>query len=109
MGLAAVTRLCRTVTMWTIWSMATCTTRIAITATTTGPSLWLEPRRQAGARRFLSSEACSLLQTVITRLMKMLTPRGVLVEEMGQTCLAEPDADGEKARTLRPWQTVAIT
>lgn len=35
------------------------------------------------------------LQTVITRLMKMLTGRGVLIDEMGQTYLAEPDADCE--------------
>ena len=32
-------------------------------------------------------ELHSLLHTVITRLMKMLTRRGVLIEEMGQTCL----------------------
>ena len=41
--------------------------------------------------------------------MKMLTRRGVLVEDMGQTFLAEPDADGEEARTLRPLQAAAIT
>lgn len=29
----------------------------------------------------------------------MLTRRGVLVEEMGQSALAEPDDDGEEART----------
>ncbi len=39
--------------------------------------------------------------TVIARLMKMLTRRGVLVENMGQIYLAKPDADGEEARTLR--------
>ena len=50
-----------------------------------------------------------LLQTVITRLMKLLTRRGVLIEEMGQTYLAEPDDDGEEARTLRPLQAAAIT
>jgi hypothetical protein len=33
----------------------------------------------------------------------------VLVEEMGQTYLAEPDADGDEARTLRPLQAAAIT
>ena len=32
----------------------------------------------------------ALLQTATTRLMKMLTRRGVLIEEMGQTYLAEP-------------------
>ena len=36
--------------------------------------------------------------------MKMLTRQGVLVEDLGQTWLAEPDADGEDARTLRPLQ-----
>ena len=54
-------------------------------------------------------ELHALLQTVITRLMKMLTRRGVLVEDMGQTWLAEPDADGEESRTLRPLQAAAIT
>jgi hypothetical protein len=51
----------------------------------------------------------ALLQTVIARLMKMLTRRGLLVEEMGQTYLAEPDAHGEEARTLRPLQAAAVT
>ena len=54
-------------------------------------------------------ELHALLQTVITRLMKLLTRRGVLVEDMGQTYLAEPDADGEEARTLRPLQAAAVT
>ncbi len=54
-------------------------------------------------------ELHALLHTVIARLMKMLTRRGVLVEEMGQTWLAEPDADGNEARTLRPLQLAAIT
>ena len=54
-------------------------------------------------------ELHALLQTVIARLMKMLTRRGVLVEDMGQTYLAEPDADGEESRTLRPLQAAAIT
>jgi len=54
-------------------------------------------------------ELHALLQTVISRLMKMLTRRGVLVEDMGQTWLAEPDADGEEARTLRPLQAAAVT
>ena len=54
-------------------------------------------------------ELHALLHTIITRLMKMLTRRGVLVEDMGQTWLAEPDADGEEACTLRPLQAAAIT
>jgi hypothetical protein len=41
--------------------------------------------------------------------MKMLTRRGVVVEEMGQTYLADPNADGDEARTLRPLQAAAIT
>jgi hypothetical protein len=47
-------------------------------------------------------ELHALLQTVIARVMKLLTRRGVPVENMGQTYLAEPDADGEEARTPRP-------
>ncbi len=54
-------------------------------------------------------ELHALLQTVIARLMKLLTRRGVLVEDVGQTYLTEPDADGEEARTLRPLQTAAVT
>ena len=51
----------------------------------------------------------ALLQMMMNRLMKMLTRRGVLVEDMGQTYLAEPQSDGEEARTLRPLQAAAIT
>jgi hypothetical protein len=50
-----------------------------------------------------------LLHTVITRLMKMLTRRGVLVKDMGQIWLAGPDADGEEARALRPLPAAAAT
>jgi len=53
-------------------------------------------------------ELDALLHTIIARLMKMLTRRGVLVADMGQTYLAEPDADGEEARTLRPLQAAAV-
>lgn len=42
------------------------------------------------------------------RLMKLLPRRGVPVEDTGLTCLAEPDGDGEEARTLRPLQA-AVT
>jgi hypothetical protein len=41
--------------------------------------------------------------------MKMLPRRGVLVKDMGRTYLAEPDADGEEARPLRPLQAAAVT
>ncbi len=68
-----------------------------------------------GAPSFVEADAptdeelYALLRSSIARLMKMLTRRGVLVEDMGQTSLAGPDADGEKARTLRPLQAAAIT
>ena len=67
-----------------------------------------------GAPSFVEANAPSddelhaLLQTVITRLMKMLARRGVLVQDMGQTYLAELDADSEEARTLRPLQAAAV-
>lgn len=41
--------------------------------------------------------------------MKMPTRRRVLVEDMCQDCLAEPDADGEELRALRPLQAAAAT
>ena len=62
---------------------------------------------EAGAPR--DDELHALLHTVIARLMKMLTRRGVLIEEMGQIYLADPNADGDEARTLRPLQAAAIT
>jgi hypothetical protein len=62
---------------------------------------------EAGAST--DDEHDALLDTRIARLMKILTRRGVLMEDMGQTYLAEPDADGEESRTLRPLQAAAIT
>ena len=62
---------------------------------------------QAGAPS--DDELHALLHTVIARLMKMLTRHGVLIEEMGQTYLADPNADGDEARTLQPLQAAAIT
>ncbi|WP_343624224.1 hypothetical protein [Roseateles puraquae] len=47
-------------------------------------------------------EVHALLQAIIARLMKMLTRRGVLIDDVGQTWLAEPDADEELARTRPP-------
>ena len=41
-----------------------------------------------------------LLQTVIARLMTLLTRRGGLVEDDGRSYLAESDTDAEEARTL---------
>jgi hypothetical protein len=46
-------------------------------------------------------ELHTLLQTHITRPMKLITRRGMIVKEIGQTYLAEPDTDGDEARTLR--------
>jgi hypothetical protein len=60
-------------------------------------------------RSTANADRAPLLQTVITRLSRMLTRRGAPVEDMGQIWLAEPDADGEQARTLRPLQAAAIT
>jgi hypothetical protein len=50
----------------------------------------------------------AVLQSTITRMMKLLTRGGVLVQDMGQTYLAEPDADRDEARTLRPLQAAAV-
>jgi hypothetical protein len=44
----------------------------------------------------------ALLHKIIARLMKLLTRRGVLVEEQGSTYLADGDAESDNARTLRP-------
>jgi len=41
--------------------------------------------------------------------MKLRTRSGVLAQDTGQTYLAEPDADGDEARTLRQLQAAAIT
>jgi hypothetical protein len=49
-----------------------------------------------------------LLQTVVARLRKMLTGRGVLIEQMGQAYLAEAHAGGEQARTVL-LQAAAVT
>ena len=53
----------------------------------------------------------ALLHKIITRLMKLLTRRGVLVEEGegGSRYLADADADSDEARPLRPLQAAACT
>jgi len=53
----------------------------------------------------------TVLHKIITRTMKLLTRRGVLVEEQGQTYLADADtdADSDEARVLRPLQAAACT
>ena len=52
----------------------------------------------------------ALLHKIITRLMKLLTRRGVLVEEEeGSRYLADAEADSYEARSLRPLQAAACT
>jgi hypothetical protein len=49
----------------------------------------------------------TVLHKIITRLMKLLTRRGVLVEEEGSTYMADSDGDPDEARVLRPLQAAA--
>ena len=49
----------------------------------------------------------AVLHKIITRTMKLLTRRGVLVEEQGSTYMADNDSDSDEARTLRPLQAAA--
>ena len=51
----------------------------------------------------------ALLDQIISRLMKLLTGRGELIEEQGSTYLADSDADSDDARMLRPLQAAACT
>jgi len=51
----------------------------------------------------------TVLHKIITRTMKLLTRRGVLVEEEGSTYVADNDAESDEARTLRPLQAAACT
>ena len=51
----------------------------------------------------------TVLRKIITRMMKLLTRKGVLVEEQGQTYMADDDSDSDEARTLRPLQAAACT
>ena len=46
----------------------------------------------------------TVLHKIITRTMKLLTRRGVLVEEEGSTYVADNDAESDEARILRPLQ-----
>ena len=49
----------------------------------------------------------AVLHQIITRMMKLLTGLGLLVEEQGQAYLADTDADSDEARALRPLQAAA--
>ncbi len=51
----------------------------------------------------------SVLRKIITRTMKLLARRGVLVEEDGSTYMADSDGDSDEARVLRPLQAAACT
>ena len=51
----------------------------------------------------------SVLHKIITRLMKLLTRRGVLVEEEGSIYMADNDGVSDEARVLRPLQAAACT
>ena len=44
----------------------------------------------------------AVLHKIITRTMKLLTRRGVLIEEQGQTYMADNDGDSDEARALQP-------
>ena len=51
----------------------------------------------------------AVLRKIITRILKLLTRRGALVEEQGAMHMADNDADSDDARTLRPLQAAACT
>ena len=44
----------------------------------------------------------AVLHKIITRTMKLLTLRGLLIEEQGQTCRADNGSDSDEARAHRP-------
>jgi hypothetical protein len=46
---------------------------------------------------------------IITRPKKLLTHRGMLVEEQGQTCVADDDTDSDEACAQRSLQAEACT
>lgn len=50
-----------------------------------------------------------VLYKIVARLMKLLTRRGVLIEEEGSSYPVDGDADWDDARTLRPLQAAACT
>jgi hypothetical protein len=51
----------------------------------------------------------AVLHRIIARLVKLLTRRGVLVEEQGQTTMADDDSASDENRILRPLQAAACT
>jgi hypothetical protein len=51
----------------------------------------------------------AVLHNIITRTKKLLTRRGVLVEQQRQTYVADNDSDSNEACALRPLQAKACT
>jgi len=51
----------------------------------------------------------AVLHKIITRTKKLLTRRGVLVEQQRQTYVADNDSDSNEACALRPLQAEACT
>jgi hypothetical protein len=51
----------------------------------------------------------AVVHKIIVRTMKLLTRRGVLIEEQGQTYGADNDADSDHARTLRPLRALTAS
>jgi hypothetical protein len=51
----------------------------------------------------------SVLHKIITRTMKVLTRRGMLVEEQGSPYMADSDGDSDDARVLRPLHAAGCT
>jgi hypothetical protein len=49
----------------------------------------------------------AVLHKIITRTMKLLNRRGVLVEMQGRTYMADNDSDSDETRALRPLQAAA--
>ena len=54
-------------------------------------------------------ELQSVLHKIIACTMRLLTRRGVLVEEEGSTYMTDNDGDSDEARVLRPLQAAACT
>ena len=57
----------------------------------------------------LVTPVLQVVHRVITRTMKLLIRKGVLIEEEGHSYMASGDADSDEARVLRPLQAAACT
>ena len=108
-------RLLRTVPLAAVRCLAWLGRPVANLAVLSGaaPRNLLWPGRRPGWRRGplpVSDEALqTVLHKVIPRLMKLLTRRGVLIEEEGSTYMADTDSESDEARALRPLQAAAST